>query len=128
MQMANKTWKDAQFLLWSSHCGSMVMNLTSIHEDTGSFHGLTQWVKDLELPWAAMKVTSVLNLALLWLWCRLAAAALIQPLAWELPCATSVALKWGEKRCSMVLVIREMEIKRKNTMSYSYTSIIMPKI
>ena len=29
-----------------------------------------------------------LDLALLWLWCRPAAAALIQPLAWELPCAT----------------------------------------
>ena len=33
------------------------------------------------------------SLALLWLWCRLAAAALIQPLAWELPYAMSAALK-----------------------------------
>ena len=31
--------------------------------------------------------------ALLWLWCRPAAAALIQPLAWEPPCAAGVALK-----------------------------------
>ena len=30
---------------------------------------------------------------LLWLWCRLAAVAQIQPLAWEPPCATCVALK-----------------------------------
>ena len=29
----------------------------------------------------------------LWLWCRPAAAALIQPLTWELPYATRVALK-----------------------------------
>ena len=29
---------------------------------------------------------------LLWLWCRLAAAALIRPLAWELPYAASAAL------------------------------------
>ena len=31
--------------------------------------------------------------ALLWLWCRLAAAALLGPLAWEPPCATGAALK-----------------------------------
>ena len=31
--------------------------------------------------------------ALLWLLCRPAAAALIQPLAWEPPCAAGMALK-----------------------------------
>ena len=30
----------------SSHCGSAVMNLTSIHEDMGLIPGLPQWVKD----------------------------------------------------------------------------------
>ena len=44
----------------------------------GSLPALTQWVKD---P------------ALLWLWCRLAAIALIPPLAWQLPYAAGVALK-----------------------------------
>ena len=49
---------------WSSPRGSVVTNPTSIHEDLGLIPGLTPWVKDL---------------ALLWLWCRQAAAALIWP-------------------------------------------------
>ena len=35
--------------------------------------------------------------ALLWLWCRLAAAALTEPLDWEPPYAASVALKTKNK-------------------------------
>ena len=54
------------------------MNPSRIHEDVGLIPGLSPWVKDL---------------VLLWLWHRLAAVALIQPLARELPYASSVALK-----------------------------------
>ena len=39
-----------------------------------------------------------LDAALLWLWYRLAAAALIRPLAWELPCAKGAALKKTKKK------------------------------
>ena len=33
----------------SSHCGSVITNLTDIHEDVGLIPGPTQWVKDLAL-------------------------------------------------------------------------------
>ena len=47
-----------------------VTNPTSSYEHSGSIPGLTQWVKDPKL---------------LWLWCRLAAAAPIQLLAIHSP-------------------------------------------
>ena len=65
-------------LFRSSRHGAAETNLTRNHEVAGSIPGLAQWVKDL---------------ALLWLWQRLAATARISPLAWECPYASGVALK-----------------------------------
>ena len=53
-------------------------NLTRNQEVAGLIPDHAQWVKDL---------------ALLWLWCRPAAVALIRPLAWEPPYTAGVALK-----------------------------------
>ena len=74
----NQSFSQLKYCTQSCWCGSAVTNLTGIHEDVGWIPGLNHWVKDL---------------ALLWLWCRPAAAAPSRPLAWELPYAPRVALK-----------------------------------
>ena len=61
----------------SSHRGTAETNPTRNHGVAGSIPRIAQCVKD---P------------VLLWLWCRSAAVALIQPIAWELPCAVGVNL------------------------------------
>ena len=65
-----------------------VKNPTCIQKDVGSIPALAQWVEGSSI------VTSCSSdLALLWLWCRPAAAAPIGPLAWEPPYAAGAAPK-----------------------------------
>ena len=73
---------------------------------TGGVPVVAQW-KQTQLVSMRMRVRSLVLVSVscgvgrrcgsdpmcLWLWCRLAAAAPIQPLAWELPYAAGVALK-----------------------------------
>ena len=74
----------------------------SIHEDVGLILGLEQEVKDLALP-QAVGNRCCSDPVLTWLWCRPAAAALIRPLAWELPYAPGAALKRKKKNSSIFL-------------------------
>ena len=71
-----------------------VENPTRIHKDAGSIPGLTQWVKGYSVAQSCrVGLRHSSDLALLWLWHRLAAVALIRPIAWEFPYATGATLK-----------------------------------
>ena len=58
-----------------------------------------------------------LELALLWLWCRLVATALIRSLAWEPPYAVGAALKRKKKKK-----------KKKNTLKEASTHLSLPPL
>ena len=85
--------RKSRISTWNFCCGLAKTNLTSIHEDTVWFlalliglriwHCHQLWCKSQMWPESWM----------LWLWYRLAATALIWPLAWEPPYAVGVALK-----------------------------------
>jgi len=73
-------------------------NLTRSHEVVGSIPGLAQWVKGSSVAVSCgVGHRRGLDLALLWLWRRLAAIALIRPLAWDRPYAAGSSPRKSKK-------------------------------
>ena len=71
-----------------------LMNPTRNHEVAGSIPGLAQWVKGSGIAMSCgVGHRGGSDPALLWLWRRPVAAALMQPLAWEPPYAADATLK-----------------------------------
>ena len=63
------------------------------------------------------------DLALLWLWYRLAAAAPIQPLAWELPYGTGVVLKTNKNKQKTKIKLIIIYIKKHSTLIYRLNDV-----
>jgi len=78
-------------------------NPSENHEVAGSIPGLSQWVKDLVSCGVCHRRGS--DPALLWLWRRPAATALIRPLACEPPHAAGAALEKAKSQKKKALLI-----------------------
>ena len=91
----------------SSCCASAETGPTIIREDVGSIPAL---LGGLRIWSCGVGYRRRLDLVLLWLCCRLAAAAPIGPLTWELPYVAGAALKKKKKKKKKK---RERETKKE---------------
>ena len=90
----------------------MELNLTGNHEVVGLNLGLALWVGDLVLPWAVVWVTDA-SWILHCCGCGVGQKLLtpIQPLTWEPPYATGVALKIKKKKKKKKKAVRLKSVK-----------------
>ena len=105
---------------WSSRCGTAETNPTKIHEvqSLASISGLKIWCCS-EL-WCRSQ-TRLEDPELLWLWCRPAAAAPIQLLAWELPYAMGGALKRQQTKTILSSILKRKPRSIKSSPSVHCT-------
>ena len=61
------------------------------------------------------------ELVLLWLWCRLAATALIKPLAWEPPYAAGAAQEKAKQTNKQTKEVEYSTIKKNEIMPFEAT-------
>ena len=65
---------------------------------------------------------------MLWLWCRQAAVALVQPLAWEPPYATGAALKKQKRKTARGRAVvprwEKMNLVRVRTKEEAFSLVI----
>ena len=85
----NKTYN------WTSPCGTVETNVTSIHEDAPCS---VDWEAGVAFAVSCcIGCRGVLDTTLMWLWHKLAVALIIS-LAWELPYVSGAALKSKQKQ------------------------------
>ena len=89
----------------SSHCGSVLTNLTRIHEDPGLIPGLAHWVNAMS---CGIGHRCGSDPTLLWLWCRAAAAVPIQTLALEIPYSMGASLERQKKNVFSSLTLTHL--------------------
>ena len=100
-------------LVRSSHCGSAVTNLIIILRMQVRSLALLRGLRIQCCNELWCRSQTWLGSCLLWLWRRLAATALIQHLAWELPYAMGVALKkaYTQRRTQLIQFISQITWK-----------------
>ena len=105
-------------MVGSSHCGSMEMNQTTVHEAVSSILALLSGFRIQLCPelWCRAQIGLGSCVAVPVVWPT--AVAPIQPPAWELPYAAGVALKRGKKRERE----RRKEKEKENNVGYCLLS------